>query len=310
MGKAIIIPDVDFSSVGLGNVTPLQDIPLVNISLSKGATNGNEIKINAIYYPSNTTYKGLSWSIVSGGEYATINNAGTLTVLQGANGNDVVVKAVSTYDNSIEATLTVNVTYNPITIYDGLVFDGASAVDLGIAVDGSHTIEISATFNPPFRAGEARTFALLGGRDTISSSRRDIQYTNKRGTSYTTNVEGWVFGTGSNSTNFDVNVAVGTTVTIISSPSRLSVNGISQNCNIPSFTLDSVTYYIGTHHQTSGVQSGYEIYDTIHYVKIYDSNSNLIAHFVPCTYNGVSGLYNKVANVFKGNVLGGTLTVE
>ena len=57
--------------------------------------------------PTNTAYKNVTWSIVEGGEYASINQDGRVTPI---GVGSVVIKAVSDYNNNIFATKKITVT--------------------------------------------------------------------------------------------------------------------------------------------------------------------------------------------------------
>ena len=113
MGIAIIAKGADFSENNIGTVTPSTVVNLLSLSISgPSSIEGKTAQFSAVYTPSNTTQKGVVWSIESGGTYATIDaSTGQLTVLSGADGDDVVIKATSSKNASIYATKTVNVTY-------------------------------------------------------------------------------------------------------------------------------------------------------------------------------------------------------
>lgn len=114
MGIAIIIPDVSFSESNIGQVTPTGTKPLVSLSIS-----GNDSVIGredaalytVEYNPADTTQRGVIWSIVSGSAYASIDEGGNLTVLQGAIGSSVTIRATSSKNGSIYAEKTITVTY-------------------------------------------------------------------------------------------------------------------------------------------------------------------------------------------------------
>lgn len=59
------------------------------------------------YIPTNTAHKNVTWSIVEGGEYASINQDGRVTPI---GVGSVVIKAVSDYNNNIFATKKITVT--------------------------------------------------------------------------------------------------------------------------------------------------------------------------------------------------------
>lgn len=113
MGIAIIAKGADFSAKNIGTVTPQSVVNLLGLSIS-GPSNveGAEADFSAVYSPSNTSQRGVTWSITSGGTYATINsNTGKLTILSGASNASVTIKATSIANSSITATKTITVTY-------------------------------------------------------------------------------------------------------------------------------------------------------------------------------------------------------
>ena len=95
-----IVEKVDVALTGL-TVTGPSSVNNVN----------NEADFSVTYSPSDTTQRGVSWSIVSGSDYASIDASGKLTVKNGANGNTVTVRATSAADSSIYADKSVTVTY-------------------------------------------------------------------------------------------------------------------------------------------------------------------------------------------------------
>ena len=119
MGIAIIIPDVDFSGAGLGRVTLTGNVPLIDIAINgPSSVTGDTAKYEAVFTPSNTTERGIVWSVVSGGAYATINQAGVLQIQTGASSSLVTIRASSSYDPSIYAQKNITVTYQPGASFD------------------------------------------------------------------------------------------------------------------------------------------------------------------------------------------------
>lgn len=112
MGIAIIAKGADFGSNNIGVITPSSNVPLVSIAIVGPSTiSGTEADYSVTYEPSNTSQRGVLWSITSGGSYATINEqTGKLTVLPGASSASVTIKATSLYDDTIVATKTITVT--------------------------------------------------------------------------------------------------------------------------------------------------------------------------------------------------------
>jgi len=111
-----------------------------SISLSAGTRTRNSIPITVSYSPSSMT-QGVSWSITAGSSYASIAN-GVLTLNSSASGASVTVRAVSTSDPSVEASLTLtNLSYDPtLTILSGDVTwtDGYINVNTNAQVTNNH----------------------------------------------------------------------------------------------------------------------------------------------------------------------------
>lgn len=95
------------------------DVALTSLSItgSSSVSNAsNEAQFGVTYSPSNTTQRGVSWSIVSGSDYAAITQNGLLTVKNGANSDTVKIRATSKVNTSIYADKSVTVTYKAATV--------------------------------------------------------------------------------------------------------------------------------------------------------------------------------------------------
>lgn len=95
------------------------DVALTSLSItgSSSVSNAkNEAQFGVTYSPSNTTQRGVSWSIVSGSDYAAITQNGLLTVKNGANSDTVKIRATSKVNTSIYADKLVTVTYKAATV--------------------------------------------------------------------------------------------------------------------------------------------------------------------------------------------------
>lgn len=122
MGVAIIIPGVVFTE-NLGKVTLVDgggsgggdvDVKVESIAISGLATvntSSNKATYSVAYTPTNTTQKGVTWSLESGGEYATIDSMGTLTV---KGSGSVTIKAVSKYNAAVTTKKVVSVVFNEV----------------------------------------------------------------------------------------------------------------------------------------------------------------------------------------------------
>ena len=123
MGIAIIAKGADFSENNIGSVTPASIVNLLGLSISGPSTvTGTEAHFDAVYNPSNTTQRGVTWSVESGSTYASINaSSGVLTVLSGASNASVTIKATSNANPSIAATKTIAVTYQAALTWNDLL---------------------------------------------------------------------------------------------------------------------------------------------------------------------------------------------
>ena len=104
MGRAIIVSDIDFSQSGLGTVTINGVVPVLGLRIKGPTEVEDEATFSVSYYPLSTTQKGVSWSIIEGGTYATIDSAtGLLSVVpgSGADADAVKIKATSVVDSNV-----------------------------------------------------------------------------------------------------------------------------------------------------------------------------------------------------------------
>lgn len=121
-GIAIKIQGANYSERGLGKVHIKGSVILItSITISGSDAIINSGQFSSVLAPSNTTQTEVVWSIVAGDEYATIDNTGLVTALNGANSSSVTIKCASKDNPAIYATKIVRVTYQKQT---GLVTDG------------------------------------------------------------------------------------------------------------------------------------------------------------------------------------------
>ena len=124
MGKAIKLSNVDFSKTGLGTITfllPLQSLAIIGESSVSGAG-----RYSVVYTPAATYERSVVWSIVSGSEYASIDQTGLVTAIEGASENSVTIRATSTTHASIYAEKTISVTYAAEILNVHKIFGGTS----------------------------------------------------------------------------------------------------------------------------------------------------------------------------------------
>ncbi len=112
MGLAIIVPNVSFADANLGKVTLSGNVPIKGIYINlRDSYIGTTVDLKCSYLPANTTQRNVIWSIESGNEYASVSGS-VLTILDGANNNEVVVKCTNVSNPYISANKTIKVTYN------------------------------------------------------------------------------------------------------------------------------------------------------------------------------------------------------
>lgn len=151
MGIAIIVPNVSFASANLGQVTvvgggSLQSISIDGPSSVVGTTDAATFDV--IYNPTTTADRGVTWSIVTGSSYASIDSStGEITILSGASYAEVTIRATSTVDPTIYADKTIHVTYaGPIeNLVNYALLSQAGAWYTDIIITGEDTVKVVAT---------------------------------------------------------------------------------------------------------------------------------------------------------------------
>lgn len=283
MGKAIIIPDLDFSNAGFGRVT----IPVLLTGLSINGNDsyiGSSAQLTVTYTPSNTSQRNVNWSIVSGSQYANINSQnGFLSILVGARNSAVVVRATSTDNSSIYAEKTITVTYSDssVTLLEWIYTGRNNYVDTGVKLNNDYNYEIKAEFTNGINSDAffvrdtsefcARYFSGLnygaGATKTIQISGTDV-YTIR-------------FGTPADSSKIEV-VA---NETIVSEWTRTSAE-----------TTNNVKLYCATINGSKNSANPAKIY----YFKVFDNtdNNNLVLSLVPVRRNGTPCFMDEVSGNF------------
>lgn len=123
-GIAIIIKGADFSQNNLGKVNFLENIPVESISiLGQSVLSEKTAQYTISALPEGTSQTEVIWSIISGSEYAKIDENGKLTVTQTVESASVTIKAVSLYNSSVYAEKKITLSsvevppINPTYIY-------------------------------------------------------------------------------------------------------------------------------------------------------------------------------------------------
>ena len=124
-------------SISEGTVTKtvaLSEAELTGISISGMQSISDTAQYTAVYSPSDvlSKYRGVTWSVVSGSAYATIDQNGTVSAKDGASSSVVVIRATSSYNTAIYAEKTISVTY-------------AAGPEISFSDDDNGVIRIGAT---------------------------------------------------------------------------------------------------------------------------------------------------------------------
>ncbi len=152
-----VIDKVDIDITGLGILGPstVNDV-------------SNTAQFQVTYSPSNTTQRSITWSVVSGSDYASIDEKGLLTVKGGANGSTVKIRATSTDKPNIYAEKSVNVTYFSAEVSISFQKDSieveakAGTVTNTFTTTGLTNLRVSASGGMTITTGPSITGYLIG----------------------------------------------------------------------------------------------------------------------------------------------------
>ncbi len=152
-----VIDKVDIDITGLGILGPstVNDV-------------SNTAQFQVTYSPSNTTQRSITWSVVSGSDYASIDGNGKLTVKSNAKGNVVKVRATSTDKPSVYAEKSVNVTYFSADVSISFQKDSieveakAGTVTNTFTTTGLANLRVSASGGMTITTGPSITGYLIG----------------------------------------------------------------------------------------------------------------------------------------------------
>lgn len=152
-----VIDKVDIDITGLGILGPstVNDV-------------SNTAQFQVTYSPSNTTQRSITWSVVSGSDYASIDGNGKLTVKSNAKGNVVKVRATSTDKPNIYAEKSVNVTYFSAEVSISFQKDSieveakAGTVTNTFTTTGLTNLRVSASGGMAITTGPSITGYLIG----------------------------------------------------------------------------------------------------------------------------------------------------
>lgn len=167
-----VIDKVDIDITGLGILGPstVNDV-------------SNTAQFQVTYSPSNTTQRSVTWSVVSGSDYASIDGNGKLTVKSNAKGSEVKVRATSTDKPNIYAEKSVNVTYFSAEVSISFQKDSieveakAGTVTNTFTTTGLTNLRVSASGGMTITTGPSITGYIIGfayAENTGNSAKRAI----------------------------------------------------------------------------------------------------------------------------------------
>ena len=99
-------------------------VPITGLNIDGPTAVTDSAQFTPLFTPTDTTQKGVVWGISAGSQYATIDQTGLVTALDGANANLVTITCTSAANSSIVATKNLSVTKSSEQPASGLVTDG------------------------------------------------------------------------------------------------------------------------------------------------------------------------------------------
>lgn len=324
MGIAIIVPDCDYSNANLGQVTLQGSVPLKSLGINgESSVTGTSSQYYVSYTPAITTDRSVKWSVVSGSTYAAINaDTGNLLILPDADSSEVVIKVESLTDNSIYATKTVTVTYSntdALVLREGmaLVSDGTAYLNAAQYFDGTRRWNTGAlNMEIVFKIYEAGSenlhiFGISMSTSTTNKGYLDAVYIGntpvlrfggiKDGELYTdaNNIANSLY---KYSSYMNGNITVQKNGNIVFTQAVASCNTVQTDL-FPLFA------------RTSNGGSGFAVYSGAANVGIYSfklatEDDGNVCDLVPCTYNDVPAMYDKISNQVLTVVDGGSFTLN
>lgn len=164
MGRAIVIHDVDFSSLNLGKVFTAEDVRITGLEIvAEDSYLAASFIASVLCTPEDTPMTGIKWSIVSGSKYATVNQDGEVFIAPGAHDAQIVLRAASDAFPDVYAEKTISVSYmnflDSVSVYSDYFYTGI----LPSSISSTLTVEISASIDSLFAASEFLKRATLLG---------------------------------------------------------------------------------------------------------------------------------------------------
>lgn len=315
MGISIFVPGIDWTGRNLGRVTPTTTQPIEAIAIEGESSVVGISTYAAKLFPIFTTERDIVWSVESGGAYASIDQDGVLTALSGAVNSPVTIRATSGDNAAVFAEKQISVTFGTLVYYDYLQSDGSCyLLTDGIPELYGGKIIVRATLATP----NGYTFGAAYGSN--ANATRQGMYLRSAGD------VGCAFGNkGFVATNvqptagkvyrveFDLSSDQGINDSkfllyedATDTLKYTSTSGICYlNADISVFCYGYSDAGVGTTYVPEAATfSANKFYGLI----VKDSADNILRNIVPCTLDGVPGLFDTIARKVYFNLGAGTLT--
>lgn len=308
MGVAFVVPNADYRSNNIGTVTPTDTVSLTGLVITGPSSVYVSAKFTVLFVPTFTTQRNVTWSIVSGSEYASITSAGIITGIPSIANVPITIRCASVDNPQIYAEKTITMTTEALVFYDYLTGDGTDFV----VMPGLSDVW-NATVTTRIAHGGVNTYSFICFYANDSTQARIAAYNNASnkvsayvGTSGTYNIVDksniiyryvWNLGTsGANDSSF-----------YLYNDSTDAVLGSKTSVRI---TMSGKVWIFRYGTGPAGdVQEGLEPSLTPAGAKFYgmtvvDSGNNTLANYRPCLYNGIAGIYDTISQVFRGGYIG------
>lgn len=158
--KVIYVPDASVEAYKTATnwvtyadrIKPLSDAYITLLANNKYV--GRSFNIKLLYGPLYEYEKGVTWSITSGSEYASIDQEGNVTINESANNSVITVRATSIYNDMMYNDIDITVTYSDSSylyiLPEQTVFNNSNYIDTGVQLmdeDIDYTIYVRGVVN-------------------------------------------------------------------------------------------------------------------------------------------------------------------
>lgn len=315
MGVCVYVPSADYSIKNLGRVNLTNESAIESIEIIGEDSIVAPYIYKARLYPIFTTERNIEWSIVTGGAYATISASGIVAPKDGVVMQQVTIRCSSTDNPQIygEKNILVSDEAEMPIIGETISFDGNCAIDTGIPASMPTEIQVTLKKLAPESwansAQDTKVSTIIGGRESSSSKRRDIQLMAVRSTSVINTI---IFGVGGSSKDIGyLSLSPSSELYIAQGPTYYRYNTTTV-ARASAATFDSTVHYVvGAQNNNGAIDYTYASHDTFKNIKIYETEGGaLLRDLVPATQNGIPGMWDNVTQTLFTNIGTGTLIVQ